>query len=248
MIVWFASMAHAAAPEELTPGELWGFWSGWTGNAYTVPKGNFVFHPFIRSGVGLTDFWDLKFSIQGELFGPQLATEVGYSNDLLAASFEARGKVGWGFNALDYALTPHFSIHAGEKAMADVSLSIVGQSGTKRIQTANGAINLSQPGLKAVRPELAFDIFASDHSWFILTARSDLLGWKENGAHGTFGGYVAYGKDVFGMSLGMNIAILGLQGFGEDWDAFEQSLGADLWNPPPAVPLPLPHAQIWFRL
>lgn len=248
--MWLAwvSMAFAKAPEELQPGELWGYWTGWSGNAYTVPKGMFVWHPFIRSGVGLTDFWDLKFSIPGEILGPQIGTELGWSNDAIALSFETRGKTGWTFNALDYNLVPHFTAHLGDKTLFDAALTVQGQAGTKRLDTAQGSVTVENPGLKAVRPELSMDFAASDSVWIILTMRSNVAAWKDEGAQGNLGAYVAYGKDVLGFSLGLNLAVLGLKGFGEGWEQLEKDLKVELWNPPPAVPLPLPHAQIWFRL
>jgi hypothetical protein len=125
MTWWLATAAMAKAPEGVVPGELYGFWSGWTGTAYTTPKGMVVAHPLIRSSVGVTDFWDIKAPILGQLTGPQLATEVAFvQNHTLAASLEARSKLGWGLNALDYNFVPHFSVYAGDDALIDFALSV----------------------------------------------------------------------------------------------------------------------------
>jgi hypothetical protein len=245
---WFAVAAWAEAPETLHPGELYGFWSGWTGTAYTTPKGMVVLHPLLRSSIGVTDFWDLKASIPGELFGPQLATEVAFvQNDALALSVEARGQMGWGFNAVDYGFVPHLSLRLGDGALMDLSFGVHGQAGTERLETEQGDVILQRPGIRALRPELTFDLAANEMMWLVFTARSDLIGWDVNGPHGALGAYLAYGHDLLGFSLGLNLAVLGLEGFGEDVNALLEPFGGEI-NPPTAFPIPLPHAQLWFRM
>jgi hypothetical protein len=245
MLWTMAAAGWAKAPEYLTAGEQWSYVDGWTGNAYTVPKSMVVLHPTVRSGIGVTDQWDLKASVLGSLFGPNLSTEVAFvENEKIATSLEARGHVGWNLDSLDYDLIPHFSAHLSDDVLFDLSFGIHGQTGTERVE----GVILSRPGVQALRPELGFEFAANESLWFILTARSDLLGWSTNGAHGVLGAYLAYGHDAIGFDLGLNLAVLGLQGFGEDVASVERELDVNIWDPPPALPLPLPMVNVWFRL
>jgi hypothetical protein len=253
MVWWSLVAAEAKPPEFLHPGELYGYmWDGWTGTAYTTPKNTFMLHPIHRSSFGVAEFMDVKASLPGELLGPQLGIEVApVQNDKFAVSLDVRGKTGWGFDSFKYSAVPHFSAYLSEKVLLDLSLGIHGRAGSSVDSgdtTGTAGQFVPEPGLRAVRPEISMDFHLSDPLWLVLTARGNALRWEENGAQGALGGYFAYGKGALGFSVGGVLAILGLEGFGEDYSKFEQDVGIDLPNPPAAFPIPLPHAQLWFRL
>jgi hypothetical protein len=253
MVWWLAVAAEAKPPEYLHPGELYGHWDGWTGSAYTTPKGSVILHPLIRSSFGAADFLDIKASFLGELLGPHLAFEAApVQNDKFALSLEARGRTNWGFEILEYGIVPHFSAYLSEKVLVDMSLGIHGRLGSvvdEGDTTGTSGLGLApEPGLKVVRPEVSLDLKLSDPLWLILTMRGNALGWQDNGPQGALGGYFAYGKGPIGFSAGGNLAILGLEGLGEDIERAEEDLGIEFINLPAAVPIPLPHLQVWFRI
>jgi hypothetical protein len=253
MMMWLVAVAEATPPEYLHPGELYGHWDGWTGTAYTTPKGSFMLHPLIRSSMGVSPALDLKASFLGELFGPHLAFEVApVQNDKLALSLEARGRVNWGFETFEYGVVPHFSTWLSEKVLLDLSVGFHGRLGSVTDEgdtTGTSGISFApEPGLRVIRPELSMDLKLSDPLWLILTMRGNALGWQDKGPQGALGAYFAYGKGPIGFSAGGNLAILGLEGPREDVERLEEDLGVEFINLPAAIPIPLPHLQVWFRI
>lgn len=252
LTVWLATAAQAKPPELVHPGEMYGHWGGWTGTAYTTPKGSVMLHPLLRSSFGLADFVDLKLSFLGEILRPHAAIEIApVQTERFAFSVEARAGTGWGFRNVDYGVVPHLSVYASPKVLIDASVGVHGIAGgaiDEGDTTGTSDPFRRDPGLTAVRPELSVDFHLNDPLWLVLTARGDTLAWSRTGGQGALGAYVVYGKGTLGLSGGANLAIVGLGGPNEFLARMEQDLGVNLFRLPAAFPIPLPHLQLWMRL
>lgn len=241
LIVLMAT-AWAGAPETLDVGELYGSRAGWSGNAHTVPKGMAALRPFNRSAVGLTDQVDLKFGILGQALGPEAGAEVqllGRERSDVSLSLETYNTVnGWGFQSFTTLNHVHLTVPASESVL--ITVSMMGGYGPS-VSVADGSGEFVDTVL--LQPELTIDAKVSDRVNFTGTARTAIHGWQAEVPNGVLGGIVAYGSGAIGFSAGLNLLYGGLQGplpiGNEDAEAtFESDL----------VVVPLPHAQVWFRL
>ncbi|HHO53678.1 MAG TPA: hypothetical protein ENK18_23100 [Deltaproteobacteria bacterium] len=258
--------AYASAPETLSLGELYGHQGGWMGNAFTTPKGMASIHPFLRSSVGVTDQIDLKASLPRLLGGPQLFVELApIQSESLAASLELHYQAPWSLVRHTLGATGHASLMLGTVVL-NASLTGRTEVGRRAVATlpvteptistppGEGTLlpdppdaQLEDPGTDVLRPEVGLTFRLSDPTALVLTARTNLLGWGRNGPQGALGAYVAHGSDALGLSAGLNLAVLGLAGLQRELNSVED-VGLQPLQLPAAVPIPLPHAQIWFRL
>lgn len=240
------SGALAAPAENVTYGEMYGHFEGWTGNAYTTDKGTVALHPFLRSSVGVTDFMDIKASILGEIGTPHLSVEVApLQNERLAASLETRYGTGWGFRHHDISTIGHFSVVTGPKVMLDASLGAHMQYGTLVSTDLGGnEIEVEGAGFHTLRPELSGTFRLGDPTHLVVTARTNALTWDQQGANGAIGTYLVWGYESFALSGGMNLRLFGTKAAEE---SLSLAFGQDI-NLPAAIPVPLPHFQMWFRI
>ncbi|MEQ1501213.1 MAG: hypothetical protein ABMB14_03240 [Myxococcota bacterium] len=248
--VWLAVSAGATEAEPVHPGEFYGYFSGWTGTAYTTPRGELALHPSIRSSWGVAKFLDLKASLVGEVFKPHLGAELAFAQgDAGALSVEAKFAAPWGGGLMDYGVVPHASVHLGENLLLDASVGIHGLAGSQAAATTGSLGGVSEPGLEAVRPELSLDVHVADPTWVVLTVRSDVYGWATTRVpQGVAGIYGVYGKKAIGVSGGLNVALLGLGGVEEELATLEELGVSGVPDLPTAVPVPLPQFQLWFRI
>jgi hypothetical protein len=243
----FALAASAKPSEEnLTSGELYGHLGGWTGNAYTVPKGDVMFHPLLRSGIGLSDTVDLKLPILGMLLGPSLSSEIGIRpGDKLAVSFEPRFNSAWNFGWQEYGLLGKVTFGAAQKTHFTLGVHTVYRNGY-RDTNLDGTIGPNDVGntMTVVRPEASLEFRLTDVSRFILLGRTNVVQLSKGKVVGAFGALYALGNGPIGLSAGMNFGFLDVQGVNALWvQAFDQPLfGKDY------VILPGPHFQLWFRI
>lgn len=264
--------AHATAPESLSLGELYGHQGGWMGNAFTTPEGMVSIHPFIRSSVGVTDWMDLKASFPRLLFGPQVFVEVApIQSEVAAVSLELHYEAPWSLRRHTLGATAHASV-VMETIVLNASLTArteVGQLPLLTTTTETGETSataatstplpgtgtvvqppdpeLDASGADVLRPEIGLTFRMSDPTVFVLTARTNVLGWRRGGPQGALGAYVAHASEGLGMSVGLNLAVLGLAGLNRELESLEEA-GLQTPNLPAALPIPAPHAQLWFRL
>lgn len=246
--------AIGGAPETVHPGEFYGQSSGWTGTAYTTPRGEFALHPFVRSSFGLLKNVDVKAPLLGQVIMPQLGLEVAFvQNDHLALSIEGQGAAPWGLGWVDLGVIPHASVHLTRGVMVDLSVGIHGLTRDRAIlaTSTDPGLVLEEGGVNTVRPELSFDFRIADPTWWVVTGRSDVHSWAESGIpQGSVGTYLVHGKGAVGFSLGMNLTLLGLGGVQEQLAVAEDAIDERVSLPtvPDSLLLPLPHFQLWFRI
>ena len=252
--LWMVGVAVAGAPETLHPGELYGQAGGWTGTAYTTPKGELALHPFVRSSFGLLRNVDIKAPLLGQIVMPQLGMEIAIvQNARVALSIEGQGQMPWGLGWVDLDVIPHASAHLTNGVRVDLS---VGFSGLTRDRTLFGnetrpGITVLESGLRTIRPEVSFDFRIADPTWLVVTGRSDVKAWSDSDTpQGAVGVYLAHGKGNIGLSVGANLALVGLGGIQQQIANAEAAIDERIGLPdvPDSVLLPLPHFQMWFRI
>lgn len=242
------ALAEPSSPT-LTAGELYGSFGGWSGNAYTVPKGDAMIHPLLRSGFGVADNVDLKTSFAGLILGPQVSTEITFaSNERLAASVEPRVLASWTFDALLAGVLLKVS-GGGEKVLVTGGLALSYSS----IHTDGADLNgdnvpdldrVEEAGLDTLRPELTVELIVSDPSRVVLTARSNVMTYLSGGSSSAIGAYYAHGKNKLGVSAGLNIGVLDVTDIN---DAMATAYIEPYFENDTAF-LAAPHLQLWFRL
>lgn len=252
-LVW-VGIARAGTPETLHPGELYGQAGGWTGTAYTTPRGELALHPFVRSSFGLLRNVDIKAPLLGQIVMPQLGMEVALvQNEHLAISVEGQGQMPWGRSWVDLDLIPHTSVHLSHGVRLDLSVAFSGLTRDRTVfETADQpGVTIHESGLRTVRPEVAFDFRLADPTWLVVTGRSDVMAWSETETpQGTVGAYIAHGKGNIGLSAGMNLSLVGLGGVQEQLALAEEAIDERVSLPevPDSILLPMPHFQLWFRI
>ncbi len=237
-----------AAPVQtnLTAGEMYGHIGGYTGNAYTAPKGGLYLHPFVRSTVGVTERIDVKISPLGWIAGPNAHLEFApIQNEDMAFSIEP-GLIGvWSPVLVGYTNFFRFSKVAGN-GLFNLSLGLGGTFGNATLITGTQindtlVVDNTDP-VNMVRPEVGYDFNLTDRSRLVVTGRTNLIGLTRGVANGSIGAMWFYGSEQIGASLGVNVMAGGLD---PESVALLNQAGMRV---PAIVVLPLPHAQIWYRL
>ena len=247
-----AAVAEAAPESGLQPGELYGHVGGWTGNAYTVPKGSVKLHPLLRSGIGATDFLDVKVPMLGFLLGPQFATEVGFiDTDTIAVSIEPRIAMSWTGQRFDVSSAARVTLGDPQKGLFTAGF-LVGHCsgcGLRLDQDGDGTVDTTiaqREGLYALRPELTYELVLTERSHLIVTGRTNIVQLSRGRVVGVIGAYYALVSKSLGISLGLNA---GLQDITELNAYLSRVEGLGLREiSVDVLPIPLPHAQVWFRL
>ena len=217
----------AQAEGALAPGELYGHRSGWIGNAYTMPKGQYSISALSRSAVGITERIDVKVPLLGAVIGPKISSELGLiQGERFAASIEP---LVW-FYTWGGALQ---EVSATGRASAAVGPGLL-NSGL----TCAYVNSLLQEPTIDLRLEVNYELILSDHHRLIVAGRTNLA---EGGASSA-GLYFATGAQNIGMSLGVNVGYLDLSGPQSTLSAV--GLGDRI---PTGQLLPLPHLQLWIR-
>ncbi len=242
------ALAEPSSPT-LTAGELYGAFGGWTGNAYTVPEGDVMFHPLLRSGIGVAENIDLKTSFAGLILGPQVSTEITFaSNERLAASVEPRVLASWKFNMLLAGVLLKVS-GGGEKVLVTGGLELSYSSIHAEGADLNGdnvpdLDSVDEAGLDTLRPELSIELIVSEPSRVVLTARSNVMTYVNGASSTAIGAYYAHGKNKLGVSAGLNVGVFDLTDIN---DAMETAHIEPYFENDTAF-LAAPHLQLWFRL
>lgn len=212
----------------LTNGEQWGPVSGWSGNAWTVAKGRWVIHPFLRSGYGVADGVDIKTSILGFIAGPNLGVEVSpIRGDVFKTSLEGHVQSLWAFDLVQWRGVLHTSTAVGP-GLLNVNGWAAGVSG-----------GLDGPTLRA-GPELGYDLHLGDKSSVVLNGRMDLLGTLRGDLSLAAGARYVYGGKTVGAAIGAEVTVF-------DPDVLPGPLQQYAPDAPTTY-LPLPQLELWFKI
>ncbi len=236
---------------DLTFGELYGSMPYWSGNAYTVRKGQGILRPFRRSAYGITDHVQVGSALLGWLYGfedtakhganafVELAPLAGKGG---ALSLELGGFLPW--RSLDTPVAHGESELKGTVMASDtVAWTVGGYFGIDHY--GERAKEFQLPLEYDIQAKLEADISLGRSTMVVLSFRHDIdaLYRQEVFAWGA-GTHVAYAKDALGFSLGLNLERpAGLaQGARAAGDAGVPSAFTSL-----AV-IPTPQGQLWVRL
>ena len=227
MLVLVLLMAATAGAQALAPGELYGHRSGWGGNAFTMPAGQYTVSALSRSAVGITRRLDVKAPLLGLVLGPKVSTELALvARERVALSVEPLLWFRtWGGSLQEAGVTSRASALAGP-GMATVAL------------TAAQVTPLLGEVRQELRLELNYEVFLSDRNRLIVSGRTGLS--AEQPATG--GVYFATASESVGVSLGVNVGYVDLTGPQSALGVIGLGEGV-----PSGTVLPMPHFQLWIR-
>jgi hypothetical protein len=226
----------------LTHGELYGQYGYWSGNAYTVEKGQLILHPFMRSFYGVADGVQIGTNLLSNFAVPGILTDsgpVGANLHVEVApvqsqhgAFSVEG--GFATAVITNDLLDSYHVYGEFKGTGYVSqtVSITGALMGARHVYSDGRL------VDRLRPKVAMEISISQSAMAILSARTDVLGFRTGGAPNAGGGaYVAFASGPVGFSFGANVDVQEVQVYDADGDVVDV-----------ALPILLsPHLQLWFR-
>lgn len=220
-------LSGSAQAEGLAPGELYGHRTGWMGNAYTMPKGNYSVSALSRSAVGVGQRVDVKIPILGTVLGPKISSEVALiQHERVAVSLEPLVWFWtWGGALQEVSMTGRISAAVGPGLL---------NTGLTYAQVRS----LLQEETTDLRLEVNYELVLSDHHRLIVAGRTNLA--AQRAASG--GVYFAAGADHIGLSLGANVGYLDLSSAKSslDWVGLGDSI-------PQGQLVPMPHLQLWIR-
>ena len=213
-----------ATVAEATPLESAEFYN----TAHTLKQGEKVIHPLLPSMFGVSDSMNLKTSFLGWLGGPNISSEIGFSeSETSAMSADVIFSSSWDFSSassvggqLNYTsggpLTNRFNASA-----ALLRNSVAGDS------------SLSIP------ISLGYDIVSSESTTIQFTGASNIGTFIDGSASGSIGAAWNKGWDSYRIRLGLTAAYLSID---EQTQEVLEEFGVDL----PSF-LPLPEFQMWWR-
>ena len=221
-------LGSEAAAQEMSSGELYGHRSGWMGNAYTMPKGQYSVGLLSRSAIGVTDRIDVKVPVIGAIIGPKFSTEIGLvQRDRFALSVEP--------------LVWFWTWGTFQEASATVRASVAAGPGLLNAGLSHAVVSpLLQDATMTTRAEVNYELFLSDRNRLILAGRTS---FTEAGPGSSSGGiYFATAAESIGLSIGAHVGRWDFSGPKSTLDVV--GLGGSI---PDSQLLPLPHFQLWIR-
>jgi len=238
-----------AGVRDLSHGELYGWPAYWSGNAWTMGKGKAAVRPLMRSALGVVPGVDVKSSALGWLAGPNLHLEVApVHTDTVAASIEGGGSTPW--NRLGDAMY----VYGEGKVSTEVAPDQLAVTGGLLVSYRRGYVdvNTEQGGGEIeftdrfVKPKLGVELMLGSSASLVVHGRVNAGRLVQQGLlSGGGGGYFAYGRDLLGLSIGVNIQAGQI---GTSNDPVVASLVRFFGLENELVVFPFPHAQLWFRL
>jgi hypothetical protein len=229
------SAALAGESDVLAAGEF-------RNNAYTMEKGEYAIHPFLKSHFGVADNVDVKVPLLGDLLlGPRGSVEIGLvQNDAFAVSIEPDAYFGWRGRDYGAGATGRATLGLGEHRL-NLSAGVGYRHAFLVDVDPNTEGDQSETVDGYVLPvNVGFDLALSDRSAVRFVGSSDLNYIGSGEAGGIVGTNFNYASGPIGFSVGFAVLY---NGAGADIDIPDESpIQAN------TTIIPVPTAEIWFRI